>query len=59
MESIGGDLRQMPRNPLDASHVQALRNAGKAVTYPAGTFLAVGDVRRLCQARRFEEQDSI
>src|SRR5450755_2115300 len=40
METIGGDLRQMQRTPLSASHVQALREAGKIVTYPAGTFLA-------------------
>ena len=40
METIGGDLRQMQRTPLAASHVQALRAAGKIATYPAGTFLA-------------------
>jgi len=40
MESIGGDLRQMQRTPLAASHVEALRALGKIVTYPAGTFLA-------------------
>jgi thioredoxin reductase (NADPH) len=40
METIGGDLRQMQRTPLAASHVQALREHGKIVTYPAGTFLA-------------------
>src|ERR1700675_1978476 len=40
METIGGDLRQMQRTPLSASHVQALREAGKIATYPAGTFLA-------------------
>jgi thioredoxin reductase (NADPH) len=40
METIGGDLRQMQRTPLAASHVQALRAQGKIVTYPAGTFLA-------------------
>src|ERR1700716_497337 len=40
METIGGDLRQMQRIPLAASHVQALRAAGKTATYPAGTFLA-------------------
>jgi thioredoxin reductase (NADPH) len=40
METIGGDLRQMQRTPLAASHVQALRAHGKIVTYPAGTFLA-------------------
>jgi hypothetical protein len=40
MEIIGGDLRQMQRTPLAASHVQALRAEGKIATYPAGTFLA-------------------
>ena len=40
METIGGDLRQMQRTPLAASHVQTLREQGKIVTYPAGTFLA-------------------
>ena len=38
METIGDDLRQMQRTPLAASHVEALRAAGKVVTYPAGTF---------------------
>ncbi len=41
METIGADLRQMQRTPLSASHVEALRTAGKIVTYPAGTFLAI------------------
>ena len=40
METIGADLRQMQRTPLAASHVEALRAAGKPVTYPAGAFLA-------------------
>jgi thioredoxin reductase (NADPH) len=40
METIGGDLRQMQRIPLTASHVAALRAAGKIATYRAGTFLA-------------------
>jgi thioredoxin reductase (NADPH) len=40
VETIGADLRQMQRTPLAASHVQALRDAGKAATYLAGTFLA-------------------
>src|SRR6202789_1340751 len=40
MESIGADLRQMQRTPLAASHVQALRDAGKTVTHPAGAILA-------------------
>ncbi len=39
METIGADLRQMQRTPLAASHVEALRAAGKVATYPAGTFL--------------------
>src|SRR3984957_19017027 len=40
MESIGADLRQMQRTPLAASHVQALRDAGKTVTHPVGAILA-------------------
>jgi thioredoxin reductase (NADPH) len=40
METIGGDLRQMQRTPLAAAHVQALRSAGRAASYSAGTFLA-------------------
>ncbi|MDB6085413.1 MAG: Thioredoxin-disulfide reductase, partial [Gammaproteobacteria bacterium] len=40
MESIGADLRQMQRTPLAASHVDALRRVGKAVTYPQGAFVA-------------------
>ena len=40
METIGADLRQMQRTPLSASHVQALREAGKITTYPAGTYVA-------------------
>ena len=40
METIGGDLRQMQRTPLAASHVQALREAGKIATFSAGAFLA-------------------
>src|ERR1700686_5662458 len=40
MESIGADLRQMQRTPLAASHVQALRDAGKTVTHPMGAILA-------------------
>jgi thioredoxin reductase (NADPH) len=40
METIGNDLRQMQRTPLAAAHVEALRAAGKAVTYPASVFLA-------------------
>ena len=40
METIGADLRQMQRIPLAASHVDALRAAGKVARYPAGAFLA-------------------
>jgi thioredoxin reductase (NADPH) len=40
METIGGDLRQMQRTPLAASHVQALRGVGKVATYPAKKILA-------------------
>jgi thioredoxin reductase (NADPH) len=40
MESIGGDLRQMQRTPLSASHVEALRRVGKGADYPKGAFLA-------------------
>jgi thioredoxin reductase (NADPH) len=40
METIGGDLRHMQRTPLAASHVEALRAAGKLATYPAKAFLA-------------------
>ena len=39
METIGEDLRQMIRTPLAPSHVEALRAAGKVVTYPKGTFM--------------------
>jgi thioredoxin reductase (NADPH) len=40
METIGADLRQMQRTPLAPSHVEALREAGRIVTYPAGAFVA-------------------
>jgi len=40
METIGADLRQMQRIPLAASHVEALRAAGKVSSYPAGAVLA-------------------
>ncbi len=40
METIGGDLREMQRTPLHASHVEALREAGKAVFYAKGETLA-------------------
>jgi thioredoxin reductase (NADPH) len=39
METIGNDLRQMQRTPLAASHVEALRAAGKVVTFSARVFL--------------------
>jgi thioredoxin reductase (NADPH) len=40
LETIGADLRQMIRTPLSDSHVEALRTAGKSVSYPKGTFMA-------------------
>src|SRR3984893_4986889 len=40
METIGGDLRQMQRTPLAAAQVEAVRLAGAAASYRAGTFLA-------------------
>jgi thioredoxin reductase (NADPH) len=40
VETIGEDLRQMIRTPLSGSHVEALRAAGKVVTYPKGTLMA-------------------
>jgi thioredoxin reductase (NADPH) len=40
VETIGEDLRQMIRTPLSGSHVEALRAAGKVVTYPKGTIMA-------------------
>ena len=40
METIGEDLRQMIRTPLASAHVEALRAAGKVVTYPKGTIMA-------------------
>lgn len=40
MESIGGDLREMQRTPLAASHVEALRRVAKVVTYRTGAFVA-------------------
>src|SRR5580693_7942478 len=40
METIGNDLRQMQRIPLAASHVDALRAAGKEVTHSGGEFLS-------------------
>jgi thioredoxin reductase (NADPH) len=39
VETIGEDLRQMIRTPLSSSHVEALRTAGKVVTYPKGTMM--------------------
>src|SRR5215469_8694834 len=49
METIGEDLRQMIRTPLSPSHVEALRAAGKVVTYPKGTIM----VRQGETANRF------
>jgi len=40
MESIGGDLKVMPRTPLEPSHVDALREAGRLRTYAAGEMVA-------------------
>ena len=40
MESIGGDLRQMQRTPLAASHVEELRRVGKVANYLKGAFVA-------------------
>jgi thioredoxin reductase (NADPH) len=40
METIGRDLREMQRVPLADSHVAALRSAGTARRYPAGTFVS-------------------
>jgi thioredoxin reductase (NADPH) len=40
VETIGEDLRQMIRTPLSRSHVEALRAAGKVVTYPKGMIMA-------------------
>ncbi|NIJ32897.1 FAD-dependent oxidoreductase [Sphingomonas oligoaromativorans] len=39
METIGRDLREMQRVPLAASHVEALRGAGKVAHYAAGTMI--------------------
>jgi thioredoxin reductase (NADPH) len=39
VETIGGDLNQMQRTPLAATHVEALRAVGTVVRYPKGTFL--------------------
>lgn len=40
METIGHDLRQMQRTPLASSHVEALRTAGKIVSYAGGVVLS-------------------
>ena len=42
MESLAGDLNQMQRTPLHASHVEALRKAGRIRSYAAGEM--VGEV---------------
>ena len=39
METIGRDLREMQRVPLDSAHVAAMRAVGTEVRYAAGTFL--------------------
>ena len=39
METIGGDLNQMQRTPLEPAHVAALRAAGKPAFYPKGAVL--------------------
>lgn len=39
METIGRDLREMQRVPLASSHVDALREAGQLVHYPAGAVI--------------------
>jgi thioredoxin reductase (NADPH) len=49
VETIGQDLSQMIRTPLARSHVEALRAAGKVVTYPMGTIM----VQQGEQANRF------
>lgn len=44
METIGRDLREMQRVPLDSAHVAAMRAEGVEAHYPAGTFIVkVGD----------------
>ena len=40
MDSLAEDLRVMRRTPLQASHVEALRAAGRIETFPAGTLVA-------------------
>lgn len=40
METIGRDLLEMQRVPLAASHVEAIREIGAEVRYPAGTIIA-------------------
>jgi thioredoxin reductase (NADPH) len=39
METIGRDLQEMQRIPLDDTHVEAIRDAGMRRFYAAGTFL--------------------
>lgn len=39
METIGRDLREMQRVPLAPGHIDAIRRAGRAAFYPAGTLL--------------------
>jgi thioredoxin reductase (NADPH) len=40
MESIGADLREMQRRPLQADHVEAIRAIAREEHYDAGTFVA-------------------
>lgn len=39
METIGRDLAEMQRTPLEPSHVAAIHGAGRGVNYTAGTLL--------------------
>lgn len=44
MESLGRDLKEMQRTPLQAAHVKALRKAGRIQKFAAGDMVAqVGD----------------
>jgi len=40
MESMGRDLAEMQRTPLEASHITALRAVGAVVSYAPGEYLA-------------------
>ncbi|WP_269714173.1 FAD-dependent oxidoreductase [Caulobacter sp. NIBR2454] len=39
METIGGNLAEMQRTPLDAAHVDAMRAVGAGATYEAGALV--------------------